>query len=131
MVSEGDGKNDEGKPLSLSETVDNLSRNACPPIFHDEAKHRVKNRPPDENCTFVDGTRGEGRGARNIAAVKGKQNKQNQQACCFVKLSWVAGQSVNAEGWVVKPNAPRHRRRETVTATVEETANPPYSVTEG
>ena len=131
MVGEGDGKNDEGKPLSLSETVDNLSRNACPPIFHDEAKHRVKNRPPDENRTFVNGTRGEGRGARNVAAVKGEQGKQNQQDYCFVKLSWVAGQSVNAEGWVVKPNAPRHRRWETVTATVEETANPPYSVTEG
>jgi len=98
MVSKGNGENDEGKPLSLSETVDNLSRNTCPPILHNEPKHRIKNRPPDENCTFIDGARGEGRGTGNGSAVKGKQDKQNQQACCFVNLRWVTWQSVNAEG---------------------------------
>ena len=130
MVGEGDGKNDEGKPLSLSETVDHLSRDARSPKLHDKPEHRVKNRPPDENRTFVDGARDEGRGTGNGSAVKGKQDKQNQQANRFVKLRRMAGQSVNAEGRVVKPNAPRHRRRETVAASVEKTTNPTYSVTD-
>jgi hypothetical protein len=131
MVSKGDGEDDEGKPLSLSEIVDKFSRDACPPILHDEPKHRVKNCPPDENCTFINGTRDEGRGARNISAVKGEEDEQNQQANRFVNLRWVAGQSVNAEDWVMKPNAPRHRRWETVTTAVEKATNSPDGVTEG
>ncbi len=39
MVGKGDSENDKGKPLSLSETVDQFSRDACPPILHNEPKH--------------------------------------------------------------------------------------------